>query len=183
MTLGRINATVTGYSDANFAACLVSGPIEWGTKPQVLPATTTAVAEIVATEKPIRQWIRNLLQRIRQVITNQSLFLYIDNSATISFLNIPINSEKTRHVATKYKYEIKRSEAAVITYEKVHTSEIPADIGTKVLLAAKENKKDQKKLRRLLELLSRVPFFGPEGSYGCPSYWEGGRALSIGQIG
>ena len=99
MTLGGINATVTGYSDVNFAACLVSrtslsssivylgtGPIEWGTKWQVLTATSTAVEEIVATEKPNRiiQWIQNLLHdtRIRQVITNQRSFLYIDNSAT-----------------------------------------------------------------------------------------------------
>ena len=85
------------------------------------------------------QWIRNLLfdTKIRQVITNKSSFLYIDNSATISFLNNPINSEKTRHVATKYKYGIKLAEVGVITYEKVHTSENPADLGTKILPACK----------------------------------------------
>ena len=105
-----------------------------------LPVTST-VAEIVATEKPIRviQWIRNLLHdtRIRKVITNQSSFLFINNSATITFLNNPINCEKTRHVATKYKYGIKLAEVGVITYEKVHTFENPLDIGTKVLPAAK----------------------------------------------
>ena len=154
ITLGGINATVTGYSDGNFAACLVSRTslsssivylgteaIEWGTKRQVLPATSTAVTEIVATEKPIRviQWIRNLLHdtSIRHVITNQSSFLYIDNTTTILFLNNPINSEKTRHVTIKYKYGNKLSEVGVITFEKVHTSENPADLGTKVLPACK----------------------------------------------
>ena len=86
LTLGGKNANVTGYSDANFAACLLTrlsissfivylgtGPIEWGTKKQCIPATSTAVAEIVATERPIRviQWIRNLLHdtRIPSIIT------------------------------------------------------------------------------------------------------------------
>ena len=45
----------------------------------------------------------------------------------------PINTEKTRHIATKYKYDIKLAEVGVITFEKVHRTESPADIGTKVL--------------------------------------------------
>ena len=44
----------------------------------------------------------------------------------------PVNSERTRHRATKYKYGIALSQFGVVTYEKVHTTKNPADIGTKV---------------------------------------------------
>ena len=132
---------LTRLSISSFIVYLGTGPIEWGTKKQCIPATSTAVAEIVATERPIRviQWIRHLLHdtRIPSIITKYSSYLYIDNSATITFLSNPSNSEKTRHVATKYKYGIKLSEVGVISYEKVHTSENPADLGTKALAPCK----------------------------------------------
>ena len=48
-------------------------------------------------------------------------------------LNHPVNSERTRHVASKYKYGIALSQFGVITYEKVATEQNPADIGTKWL--------------------------------------------------
>ena len=66
-----------------------------------IPATSTAVAEIVATERPIRviQWIRNLLHdtRILSIITKYSSLLYIDNSATITFLSNPMTYAYSRH--------------------------------------------------------------------------------------
>ena len=101
LTLEGTKAHVTGYSDANFAVCFRSVHLlcilELGrSKKQFIPVTSTAVAEIVAIR--VIQWIRNLLHNtgISSIITNQGSFLYIDNSATITFLNNPINSEKTR---------------------------------------------------------------------------------------
>src|ERR1700756_4303928 len=36
---------------------------------------------------------------------------------------------------------------------------------------------------KISNYLAESPFSCLAGAYGCPSYWEGGRALSIGQIG
>ena len=59
--------------------------------------------------------------------------MYCDNTAALAMLNHPVNSERTRHVATKYKYGIHSH----ITYEKVVTEQNPADMGTKWLPSIK----------------------------------------------
>ena len=99
---------------SSFIIYFGTGPIEWGFKRQILPTDSTAIAEIVAVNKPIRviQWIRQFLKdtSIDHVITMQSSFLHLNNAAAIHFLSNPINTEKTRHIVTKYKYGIKLAE-------------------------------------------------------------------------
>ena len=67
------------------------------------------------------------------MIPKSSSSIYSDNTAATTVLSNPVNNERIRHIATKYKYGIALSQFGVLSYEEVHTSENPADIGTKVL--------------------------------------------------
>ena len=98
MTHGGINAILTGYSDDNFSACLISRvslsssiaylvywPNQVGSQMTSSTCHLYCVAEIVATEKPICviQWILYDTS-IKQVITNQcERFIQVKNPADI----------------------------------------------------------------------------------------------------
>ena len=98
LTLGGNNTQIIGYADSNLASCRLSrlslgsnvvylgfGPVEWSTKKQILPTDATAVAELLAANKPTRtiQWLRWLLfeTKIKEAIQNESSLIYSDNSS------------------------------------------------------------------------------------------------------
>jgi hypothetical protein len=150
LVLGGITAYITAFSDSDWAGDKIDrksygsyvvylgrGPIDWGSKQQRLVAQSTAEAEYIAMTAPAKtiQWLRWLLHqtKIKSIITQYSSTLFVDNTAAIAIASNPIASERTKHVALKYKMIQELSECGVVSLEHIATDLNVADIGTKAL--------------------------------------------------
>ena len=150
LILGGISAYITAFSDSDWAGDKIDrksygsyvvylgrGPIDWGSKQQRLVAQSTAEAEFIAMTAPAKtiQWLRWLLHqtKIESIITKYSSTLFVDNTAAIAIASNPIASERTKHVALKYKMIQELSECGVVSLEHIATDLNVADIGTKAL--------------------------------------------------
>jgi len=150
LVLGGDNSYITGFSDADWAGDRITrksygsyivflgkGPIDWGTKQQRLVAQSACESEFISLTAPAKviQWLRWLLMetKIDRLITKYSSTLFTDNTAAISIASNPTISDKTKHIALKYRMIQELVQAGVIAMEHVVTTMNVADIGTKVL--------------------------------------------------
>jgi hypothetical protein len=150
LALGGTRASIIGYFDSDWAGdratrrstgayilFLGTGPVEWSSKVQRLPAQSTAEAEFIRANAPARSimWMRSLLAQteIPCLITNFSSTLFGDNTASLAMAENPVHHDRTKHIAIKYHFIRELVEAGVISVEHVGTLSNVADIGTKAL--------------------------------------------------
>ena len=150
LVLGGTRAFITGYCDSDWAGdrltrrstgayiiYLGSGPVEWASKLQKLPALSTAEAEYIAMTAPAKSivWIRWLLFQtgIEAIRTKLSPTLFSDNTAAIAMSSNPVHHDRTKHIAIKYHFIRALEEAGVVSTEHIDTEANSADIGTKAL--------------------------------------------------
>ena len=114
-----------------------SGPVEWASKLQKLPALSTAEAEYIAMTAPAKSivWMRWLLAqtRIETIVTKMSSTLFSDNTAAIAMSANPVHHDRTKHIAIKYHFVRALEEAGVISTEHIDSGANASDIGTKAL--------------------------------------------------
>lgn len=114
------NVTLTGYSDADFAAnrddrismggqyvCFGGSPITWRTFKEKSVALSTMEAEFISMVESIKElnWLDNVLKSCsenRIINYNSQPVLLVDNQAAIEFLKSPIENHRTKHIDIKY---------------------------------------------------------------------------------
>lgn len=150
LVLGGRRAYITAYCDSDWAGdretrkstgayivYLGTGPVEWASKLQRLPAQSSAEAEFIALNAPAKSivWMRWLLKQtaIPQLVTTFSSTLFGDNTASLAMASNPVHHNRTKHIAIKYYLIRSLVEAGVIAVEHVDTLLNVADIGTKAL--------------------------------------------------
>ena len=150
LVLGGIRATITAYCDSDWAGdretrkstgayivFLGTGPVEWASKLQRLPAQSSAEAEFIALNDPAKSivWMRWLLKQtgISALVTEFSSTLFGDNTASLAMASNPVHHNRTKHIAIKYYLIRELTKAGVVSTEHVDTLLNVADIGTKAL--------------------------------------------------
>ncbi len=138
---------VTGYSDADFAGCsktskstsglviLFCGqPVHWRSKRQPIVTSSTTEAELVALNLCALQvqWLKLMLGDDLGVDPLKAQ-LYCDNKSTVTVSRNPISSDRSRHIAVKYRKIQELIEKQVMSVVWIPTKEQLADILTKPL--------------------------------------------------
>lgn len=151
MTYGdNDNNALIGYSDSDWAAdldqrksttgyvfTLFGGAISWACKRQATVALSSTEAEFMATVAAIQEavWLKSLHNQIFEVwpITQ----IMCDNKGAIMTLNNNAYSSRTKHVDIKIKFIREHLEDKNIELQYLPTADMPADILTKCVSAAK----------------------------------------------
>jgi hypothetical protein len=138
---------VSGYSDEDFAGCsktskstsgvviLFCGqPVHWRSKRQPIVTSSTTEAELVALNLCALQvqWLKLMLGNDLGVDPLKAL-LYCDNKSTVTVSRNPISSDRSRHIAVKYRKIQELVEKQVMSVAWIPTKEQLADILTKQL--------------------------------------------------
>jgi hypothetical protein len=137
---------VTGYSDADFAGCsktskrtsgvviLFCGqPVHWRSKRQPIVSSTTE-AELIALNLCALQvqWLKLMLGDDLGLDPLKAQ-VFCDNKSTVTVSRNPISSDKSRHIAVKYRKVQELIEKQVMSVVWIPTKEQLADILTKAL--------------------------------------------------
>ncbi len=141
---GRVNSLV-GYSDADWAGdpinrkstsgyifYLGNSPISWQSRLQPTVALSTTEAEYIALTAASQEaiWIRSLL-REWGLTMNMPTTIWSDNTGAIQITYSPTNHRRTKHIDIKFHYIRNLVKSNKIVVDKIHTSEMLADVLTK----------------------------------------------------
>ena len=109
----------------------------WISKLQKVVALSTTEAEYVASTEASKEmiWLQRFMEELGKKEENRRL--YCDNTSSIHISNNLAFHSKTKHIQLKYHFIRSSLEDGQLKLEKMHTSQNPADILTKVV--TKEN--------------------------------------------
>ena len=65
------------------------------------------------------------------------VIVYTDNQSAIHLCKNPVLHERTKHVDVKFHFVKEQVSAGAVKIQKISTEDNPADMGTKVVTAAK----------------------------------------------
>ena len=150
LCFGGSNNALQGYVDADMAGdrdnrrsttgyvFIVGGTtISWVSKLQSVVALSTTEAEYVAATKASKEmiWLQRFLDELGK---KQELGrLYSDNQSAIHLVKNSAFHSKTKHIQLKYHFTWSALEDGQLKLEKVHASQNPADMLTKVVTREK----------------------------------------------
>ena len=154
--LGASNATLTGYTDADYASALdrVSisaytfifngAAIAWSSKRQRTISTSTVKAEYIALCADAKQavWLRRLFIELGQgqfLSDNprKSVLLYGDNQGALALVENPENHARTKHIDVQYHYVRYLVGNGSVSIAYCPTDQMVADVLTKPLAKVK----------------------------------------------
>ena len=143
---------LNGYVDADYASnkdnrrsttayvfVLNKSCISWKSQQQQVVALSTTESEFMATTEAFKEaiWIQGILQELKLLKGKGTI--YSDSQSSIHLCKNPVYHEKSKHIDIRLYWIREKIEERVLELEKVHTSENPADMGTKVLTFSKLN--------------------------------------------
>lgn len=138
---------LTGYSDADWASdvetrrstggylfTLNHTPITWSSKRQASVATSSTESEYRALMEAAKEadWLKNLLLEL-QLINDVPTTIFVENQSTIRLVRNPVFHQRIKHFELHYHYSREQWKAGTIDVSYLPTTEMPADILTKVL--------------------------------------------------
>ena len=147
LTFGITNDELTGWVDADFAACketrrsrtgyvftLFGGAISWNAAQQKVVALSTAESEYIAACASAKEavWLKRLCHELK-VYSGQAVRLNVDNQAAKYMATTGALSGRTKHIDTPYHYVRDAIVKGYIELFYTHTSENLADLFTKPL--------------------------------------------------
>jgi hypothetical protein len=154
--LGPIDATLTGYTDADYASAqdrvsisaytfIFNGAsIAWSSKRQRTIATSTVEAEYIALCAGAKQavWLRGLFIELGQdkflsKAPGKPVLLYGDNQGALALVENPENHARTKHIDVQYHYIRYLVGNKSITTAYCPTDQMAADVLTKPLTKVK----------------------------------------------
>ena len=159
--VNKVNLNLNGFSDADYARdegtrkstsgyafMLGSSIVSWCSQKQRTVALLTTESEYVAACQSIKElvWLKLLMA---ELISNNSITLYMDNQCVIRLIQNPEFHKRTKHIDVRYHFIREKFRDGVFQLEYVHTSNQLADIFTKPL-----NFETFKRLRELIGIVS-----------------------------
>ena len=139
--------------------------ISWRSVKQTMVATSFNHSELLALHEASREclWLRSMIQHIRDSsglspISNTTTTLYEDNAACIAQLKGGyIKGDRTKHISPKFFYTHELQNNGEINIQQIRSSDNPADLFTKALLATTFKKfLRQIGMRRLKDLHTEI---------------------------
>ncbi|MCO5566392.1 hypothetical protein L7F22_020069 [Adiantum nelumboides] len=146
---GSQELSVKGFTDSDYAGdldnrrstsgyvfTLAGGAVSWRSRLQDSVTQSTTEAEYVAASEACKEaiWLGRLVTDLG--IKEHVPMLHCDSQSAIQLARNPVYHSKTKHVDVKYHFIREMLEDNRIQLVKVHTTENPADLLTKGLLAA-----------------------------------------------
>jgi hypothetical protein len=146
IVLGESDEPLVGFVDADgsgdlddrkstsgFVFQVYGGPVVWGSKKQGCVATSTVLAEFVATSAAVKEatWLRGLLSELDIHVWKVKPFC--DSFGYISNLKNPINSQYTKRIANAFHHAREDVVRGNIDLEHVVSAENVAEIYPKAL--------------------------------------------------
>jgi hypothetical protein len=149
-TTHTLTPTLTGYCDADYAGdvdtrksttgylfVLSNGAISWNSKRQPTVAASTTEAEYMAAAAAVKEalWLRKLCESLDIPITTVKIMC--DNQSAIKLLRNPIFSVRSKHIDVAHHFARERVQSKEVEFSYVPTTEMVADVLTKVLSQSK----------------------------------------------
>lgn len=124
--------STTGYVFKLFENCTIT----WNTRKQLSVAASSTEAEYMALFEGVREalWLKSLANSINLII-DEPIVIFEDNSGCISIVNNPTCHKKTKHIDIKYHFSREQVQKKVIKIEYIPTGKQLADMMTKPLPA------------------------------------------------
>jgi hypothetical protein len=141
---------LTGFCDADYAGdvdtrksttgyvfTLNGGAISWNSKRQPTVAASTTEAEYMSAAAAVKEglWLRKLLSSLD--IPVATVHILCDNQSAIKLLKNPIFSARSKHIDVAHHFARERVQSKEVTFHYVPTTEMAADMLTKVLPISK----------------------------------------------
>ena len=141
---------LVGYVDSDFAGdrdsrksttayyfTLGGNCISWKSQLQPLVALSSTEAEYIALTDAFKEaiWLQGLLKEL-QLLKTEAV-VYSDSQSAIHLSKNPVYHERTKHVDVKYHFVRDLIANGEVQIQKIPTEENPADMGTKIVTAAK----------------------------------------------
>ena len=141
---------LVGFVDADFAGdrdsrksttsyyfTLDGNCISWKSQLQPLVALSSTEAEYIAMTDAVKEaiWLRGILEEIN--LLQGDVIVYTDNQSAIHLCKNLVLHERTKHVDVKFHFVREQVSAGAVKIHKISTEDNPADMGTKVVTAAK----------------------------------------------
>jgi transposase InsO family protein len=142
--------TLTGFCDADYAGdldtrksttgylfVLSNGAISWNSKRQPTVAASTTEAEYMAAAAAVKEalWLRKLCESMD--IPINPVKIHCDNQSAIKLLRNPIFSVRSKHIDVAHHFARERVQSKEVEFSYVPTTEMAADVLTKVLPQSK----------------------------------------------
>ena len=144
------NQSVVGYCDSDFAGDLdkrrsttgyvftfAKAPVSWKSTLQSTVALSTTEAEYMAITEAVKEaiWLQGLLKELG--VEQKSITIFCDNQSAIQLAKNQVYHARTKHIDVRYHFVREIIEEGGVTVKKIHTTENPADMLTKVVTAVK----------------------------------------------
>ncbi|XP_052192797.1 secreted RxLR effector protein 161-like [Diospyros lotus] len=141
---------LVGYVDSDFAGdrnsqksttsfffTLGGNCISWKSQLQPLVALSSTEAEYVAVTDAFKEaiWLQGLLKEIHML--QDKVVVFSDSQSAIHLCKNPVYYERTKHVDVKFHFVRDQVAKENVIIQKVPTENNPADMGTKIVTAAK----------------------------------------------
>lgn len=140
------NLALTGFCDADYAGDIDTrksttgyvfivngGAVSWNSKRQPTVAVSTTEAEYMAAASAVKEglWLRKLFYSLD--IPQTTVNINCDNQSAIKLLKNPIFSVRSKHIDVAHHFARERVQRREVTFHYIPTTEMAADIMTKVL--------------------------------------------------
>jgi Reverse transcriptase (RNA-dependent DNA polymerase)/Integrase core domain len=127
----------TRKSTSGYVFTLNGGAISWSSKRQPTVAASTTEAEYMSAAVAVKEglWLHKLLSSLD--ITVATVHILCDNQSAIKLLKNPIFSARSKHIDVAHHFARERVQSKEVTFHYVPTTEMAADMLTKVLPLSK----------------------------------------------
>lgn len=127
----------TRKSTTGYVFTLNGGAISWNSKRQPTVAASTTEAEYMSAAAAVKEglWLRKLLSSLD--ISVATVHILCDNQSAIKLLKNPIFSARSKHIDVAHHFARERVQSKEVTFHYVPTTEMAADMLTKVLPLSK----------------------------------------------
>ncbi|KAL5565857.1 hypothetical protein UlMin_029021 [Ulmus minor] len=144
------SAKLVGYVDADFAGdldkrrsltgyvfTLFGCTVSWKAQLQPVVALSTTEAEYIAATEGVKEamWLKGLVGELGCV--HDKVEVFCDNQSSIHLTKNQMFHERTKHIDIKLHFIRDVVSRGIVTVEKIHTDENPADMLTKADQGAK----------------------------------------------
>ena len=147
---GKIDQSVVGYCDSDYAGDLdkrrsttgylftfAKAPVSWKSTLQSTVALFTTEAEYMAVTEAVKEaiWLQSLLEDLG--VGQKHITVHCDSQSAIHLAKNQVFHARTKHIDVRYHFVREILEEGNIHLQKIHTTENPADMMTKVVTTVK----------------------------------------------
>jgi len=132
-----VGDVVSQKSTTDYFFTMESEAVSWGSRLQKIVALSTREVEYVAATETCKEliWLIDFMKELDKEKVTPSL--HSDSQSVIDLTNNPIYHDRTKHIDVRYHFISILLKDNVLSLVKIHTSQNPTDILTKVVMTEK----------------------------------------------